>query len=1028
MAIAGFAGCVALVMLVARAAAHGRRSSAATSTTSAAGSCSSRSAWASTCRRRRSTRRCSRTRARRQSAACWVGLRGRVRAVPAARRLRRPRAPGGGRVRGRGGAPVRAALRAVPAAPDILSAWPSIRRSATRARTSSSRAPTAASGSRTTAASGSCCSSIPGDNTAVCTRQFCSYRDNAEAFDALDATVVGISSQSVDSHESFTAEHGLNVPLLADEDGEVAKAYGAHAPVVGTKRAVIIVDEEGVVALPPRPPARARLPDRRRPPRGARVECPPVRDLTALTIPACFNGPPDLGERRLHLRAGGAARRAPRWSRCRCARRRRSTRRSRSCATASAWSCATATRSSPRASRRELLLDVPDAVPADEVAAAQEAGRERWSAGHPFPTCVVCGPGARGTGCGIFPGGAAGPRRAVRRRLDARRVARRRRRARAAGAASGRRSTAPPARRSPTSATGRPMVLASLTARLGCPVRVGEPHTILSWPLGDGRAQALGRRRAVRLGRRAPVRLARALDRAATGVASARMATHYRTCPFCEATCGLEIETEGREVVSVRGDARGRLQPRLHLPEGVRAQAAPRGPGPADHAAGAPRRRARRGDLGRGVRGDRPAARADPRRARPQRGRRLPRQPERPQPVGAHATGRRWLRALGTQNIYTASTVDQMPKQVSAGLMFGDDAVGPGARRRPHRPPADPRRQPARVERQPADRARHARAAARASASAAARSSWSTRAARAPPRRPTSTTSSGRAPTRCCSRRWRARSSRRASSTPGALAEHLNGLDEVARARARLHARARWRPRAASRPSEIRRMARELAAAERAAVYGRIGTCTQEFGTLASWLVDVLNVLTGNLDREGGAMFPLRGGRASGTRPGAGGSGKGVRFGRWQSRVRGLPEAFGELPVSASPRRSTRPARARSARCHGRRQPGRLDAEQRPARARARGARLHGRVDIYVNETTRHADVILPAPGAAREVALRPRALPAGRAQRRELLAAGVRARGPGRVGGLPAPRRDRRRARARTPTSTRSTTSSSRR
>ena len=87
----------------------------------------------------------------------------------------------------------------------------------------------------------------PGDKTPVCTRQFCSYRDNADAFDQLNATVVGISSQSVDLHESFTAEHGLNVPLLADEGGEVAKAYGAHATVVGTKRAAIIVDEDGIV-------------------------------------------------------------------------------------------------------------------------------------------------------------------------------------------------------------------------------------------------------------------------------------------------------------------------------------------------------------------------------------------------------------------------------------------------------------------------------------------------------------------------------------------------------------------------------------------------------------------------------------------------------------------------------------------------------------------------------------------------------------------------------------------------------------
>ena len=87
----------------------------------------------------------------------------------------------------------------------------------------------------------------PGDNTAVCTKQFCSYRDNAEAFGALEATVVGISSQSVESHQGFTSKHDLNVPLLADAGGEVAKQYGAHTPVVGTKRAVIIVDEDGVV-------------------------------------------------------------------------------------------------------------------------------------------------------------------------------------------------------------------------------------------------------------------------------------------------------------------------------------------------------------------------------------------------------------------------------------------------------------------------------------------------------------------------------------------------------------------------------------------------------------------------------------------------------------------------------------------------------------------------------------------------------------------------------------------------------------
>ena len=87
----------------------------------------------------------------------------------------------------------------------------------------------------------------PGDNTTVCTQQFCSYRDNSEAFGALEATVVGISAQSVESHQGFTEKHSLNVPLLADEDNSVAKSYGAHAPLIGTKRAVIVVDEDGVV-------------------------------------------------------------------------------------------------------------------------------------------------------------------------------------------------------------------------------------------------------------------------------------------------------------------------------------------------------------------------------------------------------------------------------------------------------------------------------------------------------------------------------------------------------------------------------------------------------------------------------------------------------------------------------------------------------------------------------------------------------------------------------------------------------------
>jgi peroxiredoxin Q/BCP len=87
----------------------------------------------------------------------------------------------------------------------------------------------------------------PGDNTMVCTKQFCSYRDRPDDFSALGATVVGISAQSLDSHNDFVAKHNLTVPLLADVDKRVAGLFSADAGRLGTKRAVIVIDEDGVV-------------------------------------------------------------------------------------------------------------------------------------------------------------------------------------------------------------------------------------------------------------------------------------------------------------------------------------------------------------------------------------------------------------------------------------------------------------------------------------------------------------------------------------------------------------------------------------------------------------------------------------------------------------------------------------------------------------------------------------------------------------------------------------------------------------
>jgi peroxiredoxin Q/BCP len=87
----------------------------------------------------------------------------------------------------------------------------------------------------------------PGDETPVCTKQFCSYAARPDDMAALDAVVVGISAQDLESHEKFTEHHGLNVPLLADTEKAVARQYKVVAPILGTRRATFIVDEDGIV-------------------------------------------------------------------------------------------------------------------------------------------------------------------------------------------------------------------------------------------------------------------------------------------------------------------------------------------------------------------------------------------------------------------------------------------------------------------------------------------------------------------------------------------------------------------------------------------------------------------------------------------------------------------------------------------------------------------------------------------------------------------------------------------------------------
>lgn len=162
--------------------------------------------------------------------------------------------------------------------------------------------------------------------------------------------------------------------------------------------------------------------------------------------------------------------------------------------------------------------------------------------------------------------------------------------------------------------------------------------------------------------------------------------------------------------------------------------------------------------------------------------------------------------------------------------------------------------------------------------------------------------------------------------------------------------------------ARIRQLAHEIAAADRAAVYGRMGISAQEFGTLASWLVDVVNILTGNFDVPGGVMFPEPVAWSIRTPPGRPKPSQ-YEFGRWRSRVRGAPEVFGQVPASCLAEEIDTPG------------PGQLKAlitvagnpvlsTPNATRLRLALPRLRAMISIdnWVNETTCHADVILPGP------------------------------------------------------------------
>jgi anaerobic selenocysteine-containing dehydrogenase len=196
----------------------------------------------------------------------------------------------------------------------------------------------------------------------------------------------------------------------------------------------------------------------------------------------------------------------------------------------------------------------------------------------------------------------------------------------------------------------------------------------------------------------------------------------------------------------------------------------------------------------------------------------------------------------------------------------------------------------------------------------------------------------------------------------GTMAPHLDGVDTIG------EVVADWPPERVAEVTgigveRIRELARELAATPRAVVYGRIGTCNQEFGSLASWLVDVVNILTGHFDVPGGAMFPTAAAWSVTVQPIPGLEDGVADFGRYRTRVRGAKEVLGQVPVSCLAEEIATPGEGQIKAL--------ITVAGNPVLSTPAGHRLDEAldeleamisIDLWLNETTRHADVILPGP------------------------------------------------------------------
>ncbi|MGW5849553.1 molybdopterin oxidoreductase family protein [Streptomyces sp. NPDC055254] len=433
--------------------------------------------------------------------------------------------------------------------------------------------------------------------------------------------------------------------------------------------------------------------------------------------------------------------------------------------------------------------------------------------------------------------------------------------------------------------------------------------------------------------------------------------TALRICPLCEATCGLTLTIEGSAVTGARGDrddvfSRGFICPkgaafgaldadpdRLRTPlvrKDGRLQEATWNEAYDAIAAAVPSLVREYGAQSVGVVLGNPTVHT----------------------MAGALYPPLLVKALGTRNLFTASTLDQMPKHVSSGLLFGDPFAIPV-------PDLDRTDFLLLIGANPVE--------SNGSLCTAPDFPGRLKALRArggtlvvvDPRR----TRTARLADRHLAPRPGSDALLLAAlahtllterlTAPGALEEQTEGFGELAGALASFTPEA-VAPACDLTAAEIRTLARDLAAAPTAAVYGRLGSSAVAYGTLASWLVDVLNILTGNLDRPGGALFPLP---AAGPRPRTAGPGKGFTLGRWHSRVSGHPEAKSELPTAALAEEIETPGEGRIRAL--------IVIAANPVLSAPDGRRLDAAlagldfmisIDPYLNETSRHAHVVLPPP------------------------------------------------------------------